>query len=62
MLCRRFANDPVSGNPVRLIDVTKQPKLLSGNNDLVSTAEDYTRFLQMLINGGGSDGVRILAP
>ena len=52
MLCRRFANDPVSGNPVRLIDVTKQPKLLSGNYGLVSTAEDYTKFMLMLIKGG----------
>jgi hypothetical protein len=31
-----FANDPVSGDPIRLIDVTKQPKLLSGNYGLVS--------------------------
>jgi CubicO group peptidase (beta-lactamase class C family) len=61
-LAEPFANDPVSGDPVRLINVTKQPKLLSGNYGLVSTAEDYTRFMQMLINGGGFDSVRILSP
>lgn len=34
----------------------------SGGAGLVSTARDYARFLQMLLNGGVLDGVRILAP
>jgi CubicO group peptidase (beta-lactamase class C family) len=34
----------------------------SGGAGLVSTARDYARFLQMLLNGGALDGVRILAP
>ena len=34
----------------------------SGGAGLVSTARDYARFLQMLLNGGTLDGVRILAP
>lgn len=34
----------------------------SGGAGLVSTARDYARFLQMLLNGGELDGVRILAP
>jgi CubicO group peptidase (beta-lactamase class C family) len=34
----------------------------SGGAGLVSTAADYARFLQMLLNGGTLDGVRILAP
>lgn len=34
----------------------------SGGAGLVSTAADYGRFLQMLLNGGSLDGVRILAP
>lgn len=34
----------------------------SGGAGLVSTAGDYGRFLQMLLNGGELDGVRILAP
>jgi len=29
---------------------------------LVSTARDYARLLQMLLNGGELDGVRILSP
>jgi CubicO group peptidase (beta-lactamase class C family) len=34
----------------------------SGGAGLVSTAPDYLRFLQMLLNGGELDGTRILAP
>lgn len=37
-------------------------KLLSGGAGMLSTAGDYTRFLQMLLNKGELDGVRILAP
>jgi CubicO group peptidase (beta-lactamase class C family) len=29
---------------------------------LLSTAQDYARFLQMLLNGGELDGVRLLSP
>jgi CubicO group peptidase (beta-lactamase class C family) len=34
----------------------------SGGAGLVSTAPDYLRFLQMLLNGGDLDGNRILSP
>ena len=34
----------------------------SGGAGLLSTARDYARFLEMLLNGGTLDGVRILAP
>jgi CubicO group peptidase (beta-lactamase class C family) len=34
----------------------------AGGAGLVSTAADYARFLQMLLNGGELSGVRILAP
>lgn len=34
----------------------------SGGAGLVSSAADFARFLQMLLNGGQLDGVRILAP
>ena len=37
-------------------------KLHSGGAGLLSTAADYARFLQMLLNGGELDGVRLLAP
>ncbi len=34
----------------------------SGGAGLLSTATDYARFLQMLLNGGELDGVRVLSP
>ncbi len=37
-------------------------KCFSGGAGLLSTAEDYGRFLQMLVNGGELDGVRLLSP
>src|SRR5215468_6189711 len=43
-------------------DVTTPTTLFSGGGGLVSTAADYLRFCQMLLNGGELDGVRILSP
>jgi CubicO group peptidase (beta-lactamase class C family) len=43
-------------------DVTKPTTLFSGGGGLASTAADYLRFCQMLLNGGELDGVRILSP
>ena len=37
-------------------------KSFAGGAGLISTASDYARFLQMILNGGELDGVRILAP
>ena len=34
----------------------------SGGAGLLSTATDYARFLQMMLNGGELDGRRILSP
>ena len=34
----------------------------SGGAGLVSTARDYLRFSQMMLNGGSLDGARILSP
>jgi CubicO group peptidase (beta-lactamase class C family) len=42
-------------------DVTKPTTLFSGGGGLVSTAADYLRFGQMLLNGGELDGARILS-
>jgi len=41
-------------------DFSKLPRFLSGGGGLVSTASDYIRFCQMLLNGGELDGVRLL--
>ena len=43
-------------------DYTTQPTLPSGGGGLVSTAEDYYHFAQMLGNGGEFEGKRVLAP
>jgi CubicO group peptidase (beta-lactamase class C family) len=37
-------------------------KSFSGGAGLLSTASDYARFLQMILNGGEFNGVRILSP
>jgi CubicO group peptidase (beta-lactamase class C family) len=43
-------------------DYAAQPTMPSGGGGMVSTAEDYYRFGQMLANGGEVTGKRILAP
>jgi CubicO group peptidase (beta-lactamase class C family) len=53
--------DPLPSGRSPLWDVTKPAKLFSGGGGLVSTAPDYLRFAQMLLNSGELDGVRILA-
>ena len=51
-----------AGTPGAPSDYAEQPTMPSGGGGMVSTAEDYFRFAQMLGNGGELDGVRILAP
>jgi CubicO group peptidase (beta-lactamase class C family) len=41
---------------------SEPPAMPSGGGGMVSTAEDYYRFAQMLANGGELDGHRVLAP
>ena len=41
---------------------TAKPAVLSGGGGMLSTAGDYARFCQMLLNGGELEGVRILSP
>ena len=44
-------------------DLTKEKvKWFSGGGGMLSTASDYVRFCQMLVNGGELDGVRLLSP
>ena len=42
-------------------EYTRPGRLPSGGGGLVSTASDYVRFAQMLLNGGVLDGVRLLS-
>ena len=60
-LAEAFATDPDSKQPVRLLEVREKPRYLAGGQGMVSTAQDYFRFAQMLLNGGELDGKRILA-
>jgi CubicO group peptidase (beta-lactamase class C family) len=39
-----------------------RPRFFAGGHGLISTAADYHRFTQMLLNRGDLDGVRVLAP
>lgn len=55
-----FATDPDSGAEVRLLDVREPVAMDMGGGGLVSTAIDYARFCQMLLNGGTLDGQRLL--
>jgi CubicO group peptidase (beta-lactamase class C family) len=43
-------------------DPAQKPALFSGGGGMFSTAGDYARFSQMLLNGGELEGVRILGP
>jgi CubicO group peptidase (beta-lactamase class C family) len=47
--------------PIFGIEPRPGPKLESGGAGLFSTTADYARFMQMLLNGGQLDGVRILS-
>ena len=57
----RLVDSPMPERPP-IWDVTTPPKLFSGDGGLVSTAPDYLRFCQMLLNDGELDGVRVLTP
>ena len=60
-LAEAFAKDPDTGAGVQLINVHDAPKFESGGGGLVSTAGDYARFLQMMLNRGRMDGMRFLS-
>jgi CubicO group peptidase (beta-lactamase class C family) len=54
-------HDPLTREPQSLRDGTKLHKFDCGGGCAVSSAIDYLRFAQMLLNGGELDGARILA-
>jgi CubicO group peptidase (beta-lactamase class C family) len=58
--------DPATGRRPDMAnaqDLTKEKqKWISGGGRLLSTAADYARFCQMLLNGGELDGVRLVSP
>ncbi len=60
-LAEAFAADPDTKQPIRMLEVRSKPRYLAGGQGMVSTAQDYFRFAQMLLNGGELDGKRILS-
>ena len=60
-LAQPFATDPATNTPISLLDVIVPQKNDAGGAGSVGTALDYARFLQMMINGGQLDGVRLLS-
>lgn len=61
-LAQAFATDRATKTAINLLDVTVPQKNDAGGAGSVGTAMDYARFLQMMINGGQLDGVRLLSP
>ena len=54
--------DKYTGVTPALIDVRNPVKFLAGGHGLTSTAGDYLRFTQMLLNNGELEGTRLLGP
>lgn len=61
-IAEAFPNDRNFGIDADFNDPRVIQKWESGGGGMVSTAMDYARFLQMLLNGGALDGKRILGP
>ena len=61
-LAEPFKKDPDGGVQLRLINLKEAPTFESGGGGLASTAHDYARFLQFMLNKGELDGVRLLGP
>lgn len=60
---RTLPLDPLTGRPEReLPDATRPPRFECGGACGVSTAGDYLRFAQMLLDGGRLGETRILGP
>ncbi|HEY0203767.1 MAG TPA: serine hydrolase domain-containing protein [Acetobacteraceae bacterium] len=57
-----FANDRSFGVDADFSDPRHPVRMQSGGGGMVSTARDYARFLQMMLNGGTLDGRRYLGP
>jgi len=54
--------DKYTGKTPSLLDVRNPVSFFAGGHGLTSTAGDYLRFSQMLLNGGELDGKRLLGP
>lgn len=54
--------DPMSGKPQKVAILEQKVKFDCGGSCAYSTAGDYIRFGQMLLNGGSLEGKRVLGP
>jgi CubicO group peptidase (beta-lactamase class C family) len=54
--------DSASGKRPSMRDTAVRPNWISGGSALLSTAGDYLRFTQMLLDGGDRGDVRLLSP
>ena len=61
-IAQPLATHPDTGAEYQLADPMVRRKFDCGGGCAVSTAGDYTRFAQMLLNRGVLDGARVLAP
>jgi CubicO group peptidase (beta-lactamase class C family) len=53
--------DPATGRRPPMPNPTERPGWFSGAGAMVSTAQDYARFTQFLLNRGELDGVRLVS-
>jgi CubicO group peptidase (beta-lactamase class C family) len=58
---KALPTDPDTGKPQSLIDLTQPTRFECGGGCAVSTAGDYLRFAQMLLDHGRLDGKQILS-
>ena len=61
-LAQALPIDPISGKPQKVGILTEKVKFDCGGSCAFSTAGDYVRFGQMLLNGGSIDGKKVLGP
>ena len=57
---KALPNDPDTGRPQTLADLSKPPGFECGGGCLVSTAGDYMQFAQLLLNRGRHGNTRVL--
>jgi CubicO group peptidase (beta-lactamase class C family) len=61
-MAKPLPDDPVTGRPQNIRILRERSKFDCAGSCAFSTAGDYIRFGQMLLNGGELDGHRVLSP
>jgi CubicO group peptidase (beta-lactamase class C family) len=54
--------DPATGRPPAIPEALQRPRWFSGGGGMVSTAMDYARFCQMLLDGGRIGEAHLVSP